>query len=80
MSSTVFERVRDIVSEQFDLDPESVTEDTGFLSELDADSLDVVELAMSVEESFGIPQISEDEIRGIATVGDLVAYVEKALG
>ena len=80
MSSTVFERVRDIVSEQFDLDPESVTEDTDFLSELDADSLDVVELAMSVEESFGIPQISEDEIRGIATVGDLVAYVEKALG
>ena len=80
MSSTVFERVRDIVSEQFDLDPESVTEDTNFLSELDADSLDVVELAMSVEESFGIPQISEDEIRGIQTVGDLVAYVEKALG
>ena len=80
MSSTVFERVRDIVSEQFDLDPESVTEDTGFLSELDADSLDVVELAMSIEESFGIPQISEDEIRGIPTVGDLVAYVEKALG
>ena len=80
MSSTVFERVRDIVSEQFDLDPESVTEDTGFLSELDADSLDVVELAMSIEESFGIPQISEDDIRGIQTVGDLVAYVEKALG
>ena len=80
MSSTVFERVRDIVSEQFDLDPENVTEDTDFLSELDADSLDVVELAMSVEESFGIPQISEDEIRGIQTVGDLVAYVEKALG
>ena len=80
MSGTVFERVRDIVSEQFDLDPENVTEDTDFLSELDADSLDVVELAMSVEESFGIPQISEDEIRGIQTVGDLVAYVEKALG
>ena len=80
MSSTVFERVRDIVSEQFDLEPENVTEDTDFLSELDADSLDVVELAMSVEESFGIPQISEDEIRGIQTVGDLVAYVEKALG
>ena len=80
MSSTVFERVRDIVSEQFDLEPENVTEDTDFLSELDADSLDVVELAMSVEESFGIPQISEDDIRGIQTVGDLVAYVEKALG
>ena len=80
MSSTVFDRVRDIVSEQFDLDPESVTEDTDFLSELDADSLDVVELAMNIEDSFGIPEIGEDEIRGIRTVGDLVAYVEKALG
>ena len=80
MSSTVFERVRDIVSEQFDLDPESVTEDTDFLSELDADSLDVVELAMTIEDSFGIPEIGEDDIRGIRTVGDLVAYVEKALG
>ena len=80
MSSTVFDRVRDIVSEQFDLDPESVTEDTDFLSELDADSLDVVELAMNIEDSFGIPEIGEDDIRGIRTVGDLVAYVEKALG
>ena len=80
MNSTVFERVRDIVCEQFDADSESITEDTDFLSELDADSLDVVELAMSIEESFGIPQISEDEIRGIQTVGDLVAYVERALG
>ena len=78
--SNIFERVRDIVCEQFDVDAESITEDTDFLSELDADSLDVVELAMSIEESFGIPQISEDEIRGIQTVGDLVAYVERALG
>ena len=78
--SNVFERVRDIVCEQFDVDSESITEDTDFLSELDADSLDVVELAMSIEESFGIPQIGEDDIRTIQTVGDLVAYVEKALG
>ena len=78
--SNIFERVRDIVCEQFDVDAESITEDTDFLSELDADSLDVVELAMSIEESFGIPQIGEDEIRTIQTVGDLVAYVEKALG
>ncbi len=78
--NSIFERVRDIVCEQFDVDAESITEETDFLSELDADSLDVVELAMSIEESFGIPQIGEDEIRGIQTVGDLVAYVERALG
>ena len=80
MGINVFERIRDIVSEQFDMDRESVTEDTDFLEELDADSLDVVELAMSIEESFGIPQMSEDDIRGIRTVGDLTDYVTKALG
>ena len=79
MNKAVFERIRDIVCEQFDLDAESVTENTDFLSELDADSLDVVELAMSIEESFSLPQISEEAIREIHTVGDLVAYVEKAM-
>ena len=76
----VFDQIRDIVSEQFSVDPETVTEDTDFLGELDADSLDVVELAMSMEEAFGLPEISEDEIRAIHTVGDLVAYVTRALG
>ena len=79
MKQNVYERIRDIVSEQFDVDLESVNEDTDFLSDLDADSLDVVELAMSIEESFGLAQIGEDAIRGIRTVGDLVDYVEKNL-
>ena len=78
--NNVFERIRDIVSDQFDLDRENITEETDFLEELDADSLDVVELAMSIEESFGIPQMAEDDIRGIRTVGDLTDYVVKALG
>lgn len=76
----VFEQIRDIVSEQFGVDAETVTEDTDFLSELDADSLDVVELAMSMEETFGLPEIAEDDIRAIHTVGDLVAYVTRVLG
>ena len=76
----VFEKIRDIVSEQFDVDKENITEDTDFLSDLDADSLDVVELAMSIEEAFRLPEIGEDDIRSIATVGDLVAYVNRALG
>ena len=76
----VFETIRDIVSEQFDIEKENVTEETDFLSDLDADSLDVVELAMSIEEAFHLPEIGEEDIRGITTVGDLVAYVNKALG
>ena len=75
----VFERVRDIVSEQFSIDPERITEDTDFLDELGADSLDVVELAVSVEDEFHLPEISEENIMKIHTVGDLVAYVQSVL-
>lgn len=76
----IFEKIRAIISEQFDVDEDKITEDTNFLSDLDADSLDVVELAMSMEEAFDIPEISEDEIKGVQTVGDLVAYVTSVLG
>lgn len=76
----IFEKIRAIISEQFDVDEDKITEDTNFLSDLDADSLDVVELAMSMEEAFGIPEISEDEIKSVQTVGDLVAYVTSVLG
>lgn len=75
----IFEKIRDIVSEQFSLDPERVTEETDFLEELGADSLDVVELAVSVEDEFGIPEIGEEDILKIHTVGDLVAYVRRVL-
>lgn len=76
----VFEQIRDIISEQFGVDAETVTEETDFLADLDADSLDVVELAMGMEETFGIPEIKEDEIREIHTVGDLAAYINRVLG
>ena len=76
----IFEKIRAIISEQFDVDEDKITEDTNFLSDLDADSLDVVELAMGLEEAFGIPEISEDDIKGVQTVGDLVAYVTGVLG
>ena len=76
----ILEKIKDIVSEQFDVDRENITENTDFLSDLDADSLDVVELAMSIEEAFHLPEIGEDDIRSIATVGDLAAYVSRVLG
>ena len=76
----IFEKIRKIVSAQFDVDEESITEDTNFLNDLDADSLDVVELAMSMEDEFSLPELGEEEIKSIQTVGDLVAYVSKAMG
>ena len=72
----VFEKIQELICEQFAVDPASITEDTNFLQDLSADSLDFVELIMNIEDSFSLPEVSEDEIRSIQTVGDLVRYVE----
>ena len=74
----VFEKIRDLICEQFDIEPEQITEDTNFLQDLSADSLDFVELVMNIEDTFHLPEIGEDEIRSIQTVGDLVAFVSRA--
>lgn len=75
----VFEKIKDIIAMQFDIDPERITEDTEFVADLEADSLDVVELAMSIEEAFDLPEIGEEDIKTIQSVGDLVAYVKRIL-
>ena len=75
-----FEKIRELICEQFAVDPESITEDTNFLQDLSADSLDFVELVMNIEDTFELPEISEEEIRSIQTVGDLVAYVKNERG
>lgn len=76
----VFEKIREIICSQFDVEPETITGETNFLTDLGADSLDVVELAMNIEDEFGLGEISEEDIRGIQTVNDLVAYVNKEVG
>ena len=76
----VFEKIRELICEQFEVEPASITEDTNFLQDLSADSLDFVELIMNIEDSFSLPEVGEDEIRSIQTVGDLVAYVKNVRG
>ncbi|MGN1002225.1 MAG: acyl carrier protein [Oscillospiraceae bacterium] len=76
----IFEKIKKIICEQFDVDPEKITGETSFLDDLDADSLDVVELAMSMESEFDIPEMGEEDIKKIQTVEDLVNYVSAALG
>ena len=71
-----FETIRKLICEQFAVNPETITEETNFLQDLSADSLDFVELVMNIEDTFELPEISEEEIRSIQTVGDLVAYVK----
>ena len=72
----IFEKVRDIICEQFDLEPDQVTENTLLKEDLDADSLDLVDLVMSFEGEFQI-EVPEEEVRNIKTVGDIVKYIEE---
>ena len=68
------ERVRGILVEQLGVDEEQVTEDASFQGDLDADSLDLVELIMELEDQFGL-KISDEDAQKIATVGQAVDYV-----
>ncbi|MBE6970365.1 MAG: acyl carrier protein [Ruminococcaceae bacterium] len=75
----VLDKIREMVAEQFLLDVESVTAETAFVDDLNADSLDVVELTMALEEEFSLPETPEDALVGIVTVGDLADYVARTV-
>ena len=77
MYNMVFERIQKLICEQFVVDPEAVTMETAFVDDLGADSLDVVELTMALEEEFSLPEVSDEELKKIVTVGDLVDYVSR---
>ncbi len=72
----IFDNVRDALAQQFEIDPESITMDTSLIDDLGADSLDVVELIMSLEDLFGV-SISDDEAAQLTTVRKIVDYLEK---
>ncbi len=73
--ATTFERVRDIIVEQLGVDPEEVTMEANFRDDLEADSLDLVELIMSFEEEFG-GEISDEQAQEIVTVGNAVKHLD----
>lgn len=71
----VFEKLCKIVAEQFGVSESELTMDTNFIEDLDADSLDLVEVMMNVEETFHIDEIVEEELQSLKTVGDVVNYI-----
>jgi acyl carrier protein len=75
--SDVAERVKKIVVEHLNVDPEKVTDGASFIEDLGADSLDTVELVMAFEEEFSI-EIPDDAAESIVTVGDAVKFINKA--
>ena len=75
----IFEKLTELLAEQFSVEPESITMDTSFEDDLGADSLDIVELTMAVEEEFGLENMDEDDLSGISVVGDLVNYLKTKL-
>lgn len=75
MAEGTFERVRGIIVEQLGVDPTDVTMEASFRDDLEADSLDLVELIMAFEEEFG-GEISDEQAQKMSTVGDVVEFLD----
>ena len=71
----IFQTMKDLVAEQFAMEPEEVTMETSFEEDLGADSVDLVELVMAMEEEFEIGETQEEDLSGLKTVGDAVNYI-----
>ncbi len=75
----IFEKLSALIAEQFNVDADSITMDTSFSDDLNADSVDIVDLSMALEEEFGIEELNEEETSSISTVGDLVQFLQSRL-
>ena len=74
----VFEKVRENICDQMEIDEGKVTMDTDIVNDLDADSLDIVDLVMSLEDEYGL-EMPDEEVEKIKTVGDVVRYIEERI-
>jgi acyl carrier protein len=74
----IFDKVKDLIVDQLGVDASKVTPEASFVEDLGADSIDIVELIMALEEEFGIT-ISDEDAQKIRTVGDAVKYIEENL-
>lgn len=71
----MFEKISELLADKFDVDAATLTMETSIKEDLNADSLDIVELMMDLEENFGI-KIADEEAMQMSTIGDIVKYVE----
>ena len=72
----IFDKLCDLVADQFGVDPDEVTMETSFVDDYNADSIDIVELMMAVEEEFHLGEVEENALENIKTIGDVVEYIQ----
>jgi len=77
MTNVIFERLREIIAEQFLQSVDTITMETSFVDDLGADSLDAVDLIMRLEDEFGISEVDEEIVFQMHTVSDVVKYLTK---
>ena len=75
----IFKTMQDLIVEQFAIEPDDVTMNSSFEDDLGADSVDLVELVMAMEEEFEVDEIPEDDLAALKTVGDCVRYLTAEL-
>ena len=75
----IFKTMQDLIAEQFAIDADEISMDSSFVDDLGADSVDLVELVMAMEEEFDMGEANEDELAGLKTVGDAVNFVASKL-
>lgn len=73
---SVFEKLQEIIAEQLEIEAEEIDYDSNIIDDLGADSLDIVDLVMSVEDEFGI-EVPDEALEEISTVEDMVKYIEE---
>ena len=75
----IFNKIKDMIADNFDVDKDKITEDTNFINYLDADSIDLLEFILQLEDEFGA-EIPDDEAEKIKTIGDAVSYIKAHQG
>lgn len=75
----IFDKLKTIIAQQFGVEESSITAEMSFEDDLGADSVDIVELSMALEEEFEVEEMSEDDVSSIHTVGDLLKFLQERL-
>ena len=75
----IFKTMQDLIAEQFAIDTDEIGMDSSFVDDLGADSVDLVELVMAMEEEFDVGEIDEEDLTGLKSVGDCVRYLYNKL-